>query len=104
MPMTTGNTAVTTSSSRFRRRRKTSRSSDRNSRPQARTLLAGTPVPVRSAGTSGAGRDWGADPGAPAGSGVGAMAGVGAGAPAGSGADIEAFAGQAHEQVFQAGR
>src|SRR5579863_4086807 len=75
IPMTTGNTTVTASSSWLRRRPKTSRSSARNSRNQARAGLRGEWT--AGAGPAGAGR---------------------------STVDIEALPGQPDEQVLQAGR
>src|ERR1700719_327080 len=80
IPMTTGNTTVTASSSRFRRRPNTRRSSERSSRHQAR---AGW-------------RDTGATP-VPDGAAVSA-------ASVASAVDIEALPGEPDEQVLQAGR
>src|SRR5580658_5447466 len=98
IPMSTGNTAVTASSSRFRLRAKTSRSSAANSRSQARAAEGGTDA----AGAAGAGPG-SAGPGS-AGPGSG---GPGSGGPAGAAAsavDIEALPGEPDEQVLQAGR
>src|SRR5580658_3756659 len=81
IPMTTGNTTVTASSSWLRRRPKTSLSSAPNSRSQARAGL-------RAAGAAGAG------PGP----------GPGAGSAGASAVDIETLPGEPDEQVLQAGR
>ncbi len=82
IPISSGNNAVTASSSRFRFRRKTSLSSEQKNLSQART---GPGAVVREPGSPG-------------------LVSVAAGSAVSLPVDIEALPGQAHEQLFQAGR
>src|SRR5580658_818731 len=108
IPMTTGKTAVTASSSRFRLRAKTSRSAAANSRSQPRAAEGGTDAAGAAGAGPGSAGPGSAGPGSagPGSAGPGS-AGPGSGGPAGAAAsavDIEALPGEPDEQVLQPGR